>query len=213
MRLFPVFFVLLSLMACATRSPSGILEHLTFSPKEILPTPARDISHEDPDSKIYLSIDLPFPPFERMRQSIERNLKVNLNNRGEAHITVITPPEFKKIQKKVSMKEISDLAKKMKIVDSSYRPLCVGKGEIKNSPQAGSTFYVVVEFDRLFELRQRVYSLYLSRGGASEDFSPETFYPHITLGFTKRDLHFEDGVIKDASSCIFSLHPEETVKN
>jgi 2'-5' RNA ligase len=209
MRLFPVVLICFSLISCASHPPAGSIEEITYSPKEIASSPARDLSHERPETKSYLSIDLPHPAFEKIRREVEQNQKVTLKNRGESHITVITPPEYKKIQQKVTMKEIYQLAKNIKLMESPYRPLCIGRGQIKDSPDEGVTFYVVVDSERLFELRQNVLSLYLSRGGTPGDFSPENFYPHITLGFTKRDLHFEDGVIKDASTCIYSLRPEE----
>ena len=39
-----------------------------------------------------------------------------------------------------------------------------------------------------------------------EKYHLTDFYPHITLGFTKRDLHFEDGVRKDKSTCVADLN-------
>lgn len=213
MRLTPLLLISLSVLACTSPTKTGNLEQITYAPAALNALPTRDLSHERPETKSYLSLDLPYAAFEKIRQQVEQNHKLTLKNRGEAHITVVTPPEYKKIQKKVSMKEIYDLAEKMKLKESPYRLLCVGKGSLKNSPGKEETYYVVVESERLFELRQEIHRLFISRGGDTADFSPETFYPHVTLGFTQRDLHFEDGVTKDASSCIYSLRPDETSKN
>lgn len=44
----------------------------------------------------YLAMNLPFEPIEALRKELERRESVSLAHRGEAHITVITPPEFDK---------------------------------------------------------------------------------------------------------------------
>lgn len=156
-------------------------------------------------SKSYLSLDLPYPPFEKIRQNLEKSQKIHLKNRGEAHITVLTPPEVKALADKITWKEIQDLAHQLKLQESPYKLLCVGKGVHKTKPEEGATYYVVVESERLFEVRRKIQTLYLSKGGDPKIFNPERFYPHITLGFVKRDLHFEDGVLKNAETCLYYL--------
>jgi hypothetical protein len=39
-------------------------------------------------------------------------------------------------------------------------------------------------------------------GGRPGDFDADKFYSHITVGFTDRDLHEADGVIKNMDSCV-----------
>ncbi len=95
----------------------------------------------------------------------------------------------------------------MDLQRSSYKLVCVAKGSLKNKPEE-ATYYVVVESDRLLQIRKAVLDLYVHNGGKAEDFKAEVFYPHVTLGFTKRDLHFEDGVIKDQKSCLYPLSGE-----
>lgn len=212
MRTFHWIIISLSLTACASTSPYA-LSQLHYSPQD-LKTADRSIASVDhkKENKSYLSLDLPYAAFEKIRHDVEKSQHTSLQNRGEAHITVITPPEYKKMQKKISMKEISALAESMDLKKAPYKLLCVGKGTAKDHGKEESTYYVVVESDRLFQIRKAVHMLYTSKGGNTEDFSPETYHPHVTLGFTKRDLHLEDGVIKDASSCIYSLRPEEIGK-
>lgn len=161
--------------------------------------------HSKEEVKSYLALDLPYSPFEKIRKNIEGKLAITLKNRGEAHVTVITPPEYEKMKRKISMQEINALAEKMELQKSPYKLLCVGRGSIGDANKQKSTYYVVVESDRLFQIREAIKVLYVKKGGNTGDFNPETYYPHVTLGFTDSDLHYEDGVIKDASSCIYSL--------
>lgn len=203
---------LLSLAACSSKAPHALyaLPQIQYSSDE-LQNKGRSIASEESkehtkkELKSYLSYDLPFAAFEKIRRSVEGKLNSTLKNRGEAHITVVSPPEYEKMEKKISMKEINTLADEMNLSQSPYKLLCVGKGSIKDHDKEKSTYYVVVESDRLFQIRKAVQMLYIKKGGNAGDFNPDLYYPHVTLGFTDRDLHYEDGVIKDATSCLYSL--------
>lgn len=177
MSVFCLFLISLSLSACAAQPISG---------------------HSDKHAKSYLSLDLPYAPFEKMRQEVERSEQLQLLHRGEAHITVLTPPEFNQMKKRLNMKEIEILADKMNLQKSAYDSYCIGKG----ISQGDRTYFVVIQSEDLFKIRKAIHALYVSKGGDTKDFNPELYHPHVTLGFTKRDLHLQDGVTKDASSCI-----------
>lgn len=207
MRTFHLALISLSLTACATSSPYR-LESMTYSAADLKPSPQRGLASTGTSSseKAYLSIDLPYTAFEKIRKDLESSLGKSLQHRGEAHITVITPPEMKILRKKISGKEIQALAERMDLQKSAYQLLCVGKGQSKED----ATYYAVIESDRLFQIRKAVHLLYTSKGGKAGDFNPDQFYPHVTLGFTKKDLHLEDGIIKDASSCIYSLRAQDS---
>lgn len=204
----------LSLSACATTTPQGLPE-LQYAADEIQ-MKNREVSSDSDskaDNKSYLSLDLPYAPFEKIRVTLEKAQKRTLQNRGEAHITVITPPEFKKMQKKISMKEVNRIAAKMNMEQTPYTPVCVGKAVLASGSSNMETYYVVVDAENLFNIRKAVHELFVKNGGDESDFSPEKFYPHVTLGFTHRDLHLEDGIIKDASSCVYTLRPDQQNKN
>ena len=81
--------------------------------------------------------------------------------------------------------------------------LCVGKG----TSQTKSTYFVVVQSEDLFKIRKAIEILYKKKGGTDSGFKDEEYHPHVTLGFTEKDLHAQDGVMKDASSCLFAVHP------
>lgn len=155
--------------------------------------------------KSYLSFKLPYLPFEKIRVELEKSKNLNLKHRGEAHITVVTPPEVKALANKMTLQEIKELAHQHKLQESPYKLICVGRGVHKQNPEVGETYYVVVESERLFEIRRKIQAVYISKGGDLKSFNPEIFYPHVTLGFKKRDLHLEDGVLKNSSTCIYSL--------
>ncbi len=153
----------------------------------------------------YLSLNLPFAPFSQLNSDIQNQFG-NLKNRGEVHITVITPPEFDAIlSQKLSMKEINAIAENFKIQDSEVKAVCLGRGDAVLAGIKQSTYFVVLESQSLVELRRQISSAYLAKGGKPHEFDPENYYPHITIGFSLRDLHESDGVKKDKNTCIAQL--------
>jgi 2'-5' RNA ligase len=150
-------------------------------------------------SKNYISYDLEYKPFEEMRLKLEKDQAVKLKNRGEAHITLVTPPEFEKLSQKLKPEEIHELAEKFLKTKPIYEKVCVGSGSLQIKSQAEKTFYVVIKSKELFKFRKKLAKLAKI---SKDQFDPNLFYPHVTLGFTERDLHFEDGVIKNEKSCL-----------
>ncbi|MGZ3769458.1 MAG: hypothetical protein ACXVCP_00550 [Bdellovibrio sp.] len=209
LRIIQSLFVSFLIAGCVTKNTQS-LPSLDYSARDLQKT-ERALNPEGSQKEInnYLALDLPFEAFEKLRKSVEAKEGFVLKHRGEAHITMISPPEFQKMQNKLSMKEIRSLADKMNLRQSPYKLVCVGKGILKDSGVLKSTYYAVVEANRLFEIRRAIQMLYLQKGGHAEDFNPDLYYPHVTLGFTDRDLHYEDGVIKDASSCVYSLNAKD----
>lgn len=151
--------------------------------------------HLEPQAH-YIAQNLKYAPFEELRHQVENRLKIELKHRGEAHITVVTPPEWTVLSQKLTMAEVQSWAEQNVLHRASYRPVCVGR--FRKGHQ--STYYVVVESPALLAFRERLKAQYLERGGQGE-FDPARFKPHITLGFTHRDLHEQDGAVKDATSC------------
>lgn len=198
------------LTSCASKQATNnkALQEITYSKGlfENVP-PATFIKHEDKGPfRSYVSMNLPYEGYASIRTSLEKKIPAKLLNRGEAHITLITPPEFDKIlSRKVSIQEIDSLVERMKIQESPYKRICIGKASVKIQGQDESAYFVVVESDRLFAIRKAIQDLYVAKGGGAQDFNPEAYSPHVTLAYSKRDLHAEDGAVKDASSCIFTL--------
>jgi hypothetical protein len=126
------------------------------------------------------------------------------NPEGEAHITVISPPEFFSAlagpnvrEPLVSMDDIARIAESNKIQESDLSVLGVGSSMKKLDGKLESTFFLVLKSENLLKIRREISDLYLHRGGGPGAFNPELFAPHITIGFTKRDLHAADGVVKN----------------
>jgi hypothetical protein len=154
----------------------------------------------------YLAMNLPYPPVKSLFDDIQKTTGQILITRGEAHITVITPVEYDKVLKKhVSISDISKLAEAEKIQSAPYEVVCLGKGELVVGNELLATYFIVTASERLLEIRRAIHKAFVQGGGAPEDFSPEVFYQHITVGFTKRDLHLEDGIVKNDSSCAAEL--------
>ena len=150
----------------------------------------------------YLAMNINFSPVKSLFLDLDDSLGGTLNKRNarkEAHITVVTPVEFFQVLKKyIDIKEISALAKREKIQEAAYKMLCVGKGTFKKD----ETYFIVVESEKLIEIRKKIQKLYINRGGEASKFDPLLFYPHITIGYTKKDLHLgPHGVRKGPNSC------------
>lgn len=152
----------------------------------------------------WLQQNLPYAPAQQLTAQIESSYQVKLKTRGEAHITVITPVEYWNVLKPagLTMEEINQAALKLKIQSAKFEVVCLGQGTASLDNKQERTYFVVVRSEDLVNIRKEIHRLFISKGGDRTKFNPLQYYPHITLGFTKRDLHESDGVIKDANSCI-----------
>ena len=162
------------------------------------------IEHSGPGAfDNYLMMNLPFEPMADLFRQLLIVEKTQLTSRGEAHITVITPVEFWNVlrPKSITMDEINEMARQMEIQRSEFNVVCLGRGTALVEGKQETAYFVVVKSEKLLRIRKEVQKMFVARGGAESDFLPDRFYPHITLGFTKRDLHESDGVVKDVSSC------------
>lgn len=196
-----VIFVILSAYAQAA----------IFSIENSLKDKVTFVSHETPGQwSSYLAMNIKFEPVKTLFNSLDERLSGTLNKqnaRTEAHITVITPVEFHNVLRdKVSISEVHKIAQAMQIQNSEFEIVCLGRGEAMVDQQLEQTYYLVVNSPRLLQIREAVFNLYKSRGGKPNLFDPELFYPHITIGYTKDDLHLgSHGVIKGKNSCFADI--------
>ena len=156
----------------------------------------------------YLAMNLLYSPAEALWKSLEKQLGVSLKNRGEADITVISPPEFSSVLSKVlTMQEINKIAQSMNIQNARFTPLCLGRAQVMLGEKLEQTYYVVVGSEDLLNIRRAVFEAYQAKGGEPSLWDPLHFYPHITIGFTKQDFHEEtNGVRKGINSCFCQIH-------
>ncbi|PVU97051.1 hypothetical protein BB561_000799 [Smittium simulii] len=162
----------------------------------------------------YLALNIPYTPISEFFKIVNPTLGKNeLLNRGEAHITVISPPEFDKVLKPagVSIQEINEIAIHYRIQHSKFKVICLGHAQLpynitglQSSPQFMEVFMLIVKDSgkQLVALRKHIYDLYIKKGGQGALFDPKAYWPHITIGYNVRDLFVEDGVYKDINACI-----------
>jgi len=149
----------------------------------------------------YLSMHVPYEPVRRVWTQLETALGRPLRHRGEAHVTVITPPEYEDgLASHLSIHDINAIARRRRIQHVMLDVVCLGSGTVKLDGVDESTFYLVVQAPELVDLRREVHRVFVARGGAPTAFDPTNYHPHVTVGFTRRDLHESDGVVKDARS-------------
>lgn len=151
-----------------------------------------------------LAMNVQYAPVKTIRDNLSEILNYDLqffklwNPNGEAHITVITPPEyFTVIKQFVSIERIEQIALRMHIQYSDLTILGIGRGEAQINNKAEKTYFIIVQSQNLLRIRQEIYKEYLQNGGPAKAWNPNHYYPHITIGFSLRDLHEADGVIKD----------------
>ena len=124
----------------------------------------------------YLTINLPYSPVRSLWKQLEEKLGRSLISRGEGHITVITPPEFTDVlSKKITIQEIHQLAKKMKIQEAEFDVLCIGNGKKTIEGTIEETFFIVVQSEDLLKIRKSVRDLYVARGGSQLSLCQKNF--------------------------------------
>ena len=147
--------------------------------------------------------------YEAVRQLIpqlESRYGLKLQNRGEAHITAITPPEYTgatNAQKiglcnLISSGEIHSRYRSV-IQKLKFQALCIGS---RQTPDGKLVFFLVLRSPGLMQLRKDLQSIYEERGRLSKiptQFSAQNYWPHITIGYIKDDVH---GVSKGVETCL-----------
>ena len=156
-------------------------------------------------SAAYISVAVPFAAIQSLKTQLIGATRLTLKDRGQAHITVLSPPELGTIRKRLSEVAILKAMDNDSLQEETFEALCVGAGQ---KPQGGMTrqvFFLVIKADGLVARRQKLAEAFRLAGGANAAFDPEHFYPHITVGFTHTDLFEQDGVIKDEHSCVAAV--------
>ena len=153
----------------------------------------------------HVTVSLPFAPMKDLHDRLQQRMGLTLVSRGESHVTVLTPPEYDAIKALVPIKEIHALAKKRKLQSAKIQAVCLGQGQAQIGAEVEGAFFVVVKSNELLEFRREIRDLFLSRGGDKLGFVSDIYRPHVTIGFTKQDLHEADGVLKDERSCLYPL--------
>jgi len=148
---------------------------------------------------------LDFAYVKPLFDQVQKMIKKPLTSRGEAHITLITPPEYDQVLKPagITMDDLNKLAVKMWIQKAEFKVKCLGRARVplKYPTEADEVYFIVVESDDLLKIREEIQKMYISRGGEPSLFAAHAFWPHVTLGYTFRDMFLGDGVWKDTNAC------------
>ena len=169
----------------------------------------------------YLVMNIKYKNVDRIYKKLNKYLLKNkviqkdLIKRGEAHITVITPPEYDNIlQAYVGINEINKIALKYNIQNSKVKVCGIGKGEAcigNGGSKQEKTFFLIMKAKDLINIRWKIFEKYKKNGGMPSHFDPENFTPHITIGFTKQDLFEQNGVYKGMNSFYLDLNEISTL--
>lgn len=179
--------------------------HTSAARRTLTPADMPFIAHSGPGAfNNVLAQNLPYEPFLKLRGLLETHFGKSLayykgwSPSGEAHVTVITPVEYWQVLRPyLTIEEINQIARKHHIQAAKITLLGMGCGQLEINGKTEETYFVIVRSPKLLKVRQAVYKEFIRRGGNAKDFDPAAFYPHVTVAYTLRDLHIQDGVKKD----------------
>jgi hypothetical protein len=163
-------------------------------------------SHQGSGLGSYLVLNLNFTLIKPIVDTLIKIFEGSLRGRGEAHITIISPLEFKSGLKSVlTIEEINSIALAYSIQSSTFSVLCLAR-QSQFDAKLGKRSFVynfIVQSSDLLEIRKQIEARYIEKGGDASNFDPDRFYPHITLAFEEHGDWFpEDQVFKTKKTCI-----------
>lgn len=187
-----------------------LLFSLTSFATETLTADIKELESLDkrPDFKpetAWVGIPMPYAPVEKIREELEKRIGKKLQHRGEAHITVITPPEFRILSQTLKMNTIDKVVAKEGGMKAPIKVLCLKKVTAVMGDKTEESWFISVESTELRELRNQVWRRFIANGGLPGDFVWKRWAPHITVGFTSTDLHDEDRISKEKADCAYEL--------
>ncbi|KAI9301336.1 hypothetical protein BJ944DRAFT_169267 [Cunninghamella echinulata] len=92
-----------------------------------------------------------------------------LLTRNEAHITIISPPEYKILSSaNINIVDINAIAMKHKVQSSHFKVACLGKV----SQQNNTVYQLIVTSPDLIKIREDIFRLYYSKHGNLALFDP-----------------------------------------
>lgn len=113
---------------------------------------------------------------------------------------VMTPFEYKRLRKVLSLDEIHEIAERSFLQNSRFTVRCIGKDYGK---ALGEEFFILVDSNDVIRYRLRLLNAYLEKGGAVDNFYPTEFSPFIPLAQT--DPLIKTSFLKSQEDCIHYL--------
>ncbi|MDF1761762.1 MAG: hypothetical protein P1U40_14610 [Coxiellaceae bacterium] len=169
--------------------------------------PVTFISHQGAAGGYWLGENVNYEPVANLLSQLQQRLpSETLKNRGDSHITVLTPPEYLILKPYLSPESLDKIAMQENIQQSSFHVVCLGQGQaVSKYGVVLNTYFLVVKSPDLVRLRKKIFEQFVAHGGMPSRFDPDHFTPHITVGFTERDLFEQDGVYKQKNSCFLPV--------
>lgn len=100
--------------------------------------------------------------------------KVPLINRGESHVTVISPPEFAILAAAgITIEQVNKIARDLKIQSSKVAIVCLGKEDVVVANLNKIVYQIIVKVPNLVKIRRKIFQLYMQQGGNSALFDPQ----------------------------------------
>jgi hypothetical protein len=133
---------------------------------------------EPSNSTVYLSQILDYNLLRPVIETLNSSYGP-LNGTGEAHITVISPPEFKfGLSSVLSMQEINDFATSENLQSIPFEIICLAHQSQfdKHLGKRSLVYNLIVKSEGLFSFRSKLFDLYLNNGGDPSNFSHEAYY-------------------------------------
>lgn len=99
--------------------------------------------------------------------------EVPLLNRGESHVTVISPPEFSVLASAgITIEQVNKIALDAKIQSSKVSLVCLGKEDVTVAGVKKIVYQIIVQVPNLVKIREQVFKLYAKQGGNTALFDP-----------------------------------------
>ena len=188
-----------------TLTQSFAADNLTLS--QSVNDPVAFVSHQDTTTDYWLGENVNYKPVADLFAQLGQHVPGEaLHNRGDAHITVITPPEYLILKPYLSPSQVDQIAQQGHIQQAKFQIICLGRGQaLDQYGQLMKTYFLVAKSPDLIRIRRKLFEQYVANGGMPSHFDPDHFTPHITVGFTDRDLFEQDGVYKQHNACFLPV--------
>ena len=194
-KLFIIAFILVSTTSFAKNRvylSSDVYKHMNYTDDYIN------------QGALVRSID--YKSVNQLKDQLSEIYGLELDDRKEAHITTITPPEFAGwahpeklgLHNLFTIGEIHSLYRST-IQETNFKVHCIGR---RIDGDKTVFFLVIVDAEGLFDIRKDLLNRYEEKANLLEietNFDFEKFWPHITIGYVNGDVHkFSKGI----ESCI-----------
>lgn len=153
----------------------------------------------------YYAIPLPHAPVAFLRNELNKRYKIDLLSTGEAHLTVLSPSDWRILGQRVTMPEVEQLALKQRAHVAKIETLCLGQVVSEVKGKKNTTWVLKVDSPELRQFRRYIWRIYVTKNGSGEDFDWESWNPSVTVGYTDKQLYDEDLTARETFECLIPV--------